>query len=78
MSKKKLSKKKTANNQTFNKSKKAKKVPNSSRSFVLLSSFGLHLVEMVFDAIFEESIKDILLMVVNWIKSILYITHNII
>jgi hypothetical protein len=71
MSKKKLSQKKTVKKQTVSRSNKTKVEPKRSITIVVLGFFGLHLAGIVFEAIFEQPVKDLLSVVANWIKSIL-------
>lgn len=71
MSKKKLSKKRTVNKQLVSCAVTIKVVPNRRTAIVILSFMGLRLAEIVFEAIFEQPVKDLLSVVMNWIKSIL-------
>jgi hypothetical protein len=71
MSKKKLSQKKTGNKQLVSRSIEIKEAPKGRIIIVFLGFLGLKLAETVFDAIFEQPVKNLLSVVVNWIKSIL-------
>lgn len=71
MSKKKLSKRRTVNKQTVNRSNKKKVGNKRSRIIVVLSFLGKHLVGTILDAIFEPQVKELLSVVVKLVKSIL-------
>jgi hypothetical protein len=70
MSKKKLSKNRTINKQAVNKSKKINATPKKSILILVLRFLGKQLASIVFKAIFEQPVKDLLFLVVNWIRSI--------
>ena len=71
MSKKKLSQKKAVNKQSVSRSVKNKVAPKGRITLVILGFFGHKLADTVFGAIFEQPVKDLLSVVVNWIKSVL-------
>jgi hypothetical protein len=71
MLKKKLSQRKRVNKQRFNSCNKNKFALKTSVIGAIIGYLGIKLVDIVFNAIFEQPIKDLLPEVVNWIKSIL-------